>query len=201
MPTAVKAQIRCRRTLAVDFTAPPARDAVLSACGRYRYWLIRAWDPAVRPAAFVMLNPSTADHKADDPTVRKCVGFARRWGCGGVEVVNLFAWRSTDPAGLLAAADPVGPENDAAIRECLEQCSPVVAAWGVNVPKAHAGRVAAVRGLMERVGTEVRCLRLTAGGFPGHPLLVKYATDLIPYTPSGDRREVETHEAPGDDPR
>jgi hypothetical protein len=74
--------------------------AELSACRTYRYRLWRQWDADLAPVVWVMLNPSTADESADDPTIRKCIGFAQRWGYGGIEVVNLYAYRSPDPRQL-----------------------------------------------------------------------------------------------------
>src|SRR5262249_14212908 len=92
------------------------RAAVISDCGRYRYSLTRRWGDAAEPRAlFVMLNPSTADAEQDDPTIRRCIGFAKAWGMGSLEVVNLYALRATDPAALLSAPDPIGPKNDTMI--------------------------------------------------------------------------------------
>ena len=107
--------------------------AEFSACGRYRYWLERRWS-ADSPAVFVMLNPSTADAKIDDPTIRRCMGFAKREGHGGLVVVNLFGWRSSDPRQLVLADDPVGPGNTRAIGEALlmgaTTSGRVICAWG-----------------------------------------------------------------------
>src|SRR5689334_19453129 len=109
-------------------------NAVISACGRYRYVLTRQVGPGSRRATFVMLNPSTADATNDDPTIRRCIGFAREWGCGRLVVLNLFAFRATDPADLKRAIDPVGPEN----RDWFERTlrpphdGPLVCAWGVH---------------------------------------------------------------------
>jgi hypothetical protein len=87
-----------------------------------------------------MLNPSTADASQDDPTIRRCIGFARQWGCGRLVVLNLFAFRATDPADLKRAADPVGPENRAWFDRTLVDDlvgGPVVCGWGVH--GAHLG--------------------------------------------------------------
>lgn len=89
-----------------------ATTAGISECGTYRYWLCREWSPGLDSLVWLMLNPSTADATQDDPTIRRCMGFARRWGYGGITVVNLYAYRATNPRDLLTAADPVGPEND-----------------------------------------------------------------------------------------
>ena len=96
----------------IGLADPAAGAAVLSPCGAYRYLLTRRFGPGKKLATFVMLNPSTADAERDDATIRKCVGFARSWGCAGLQVVNLFAFRATDPTDLRMADDPVGPEND-----------------------------------------------------------------------------------------
>jgi len=157
--------------------------AVISPCGLYRYRLTRTWDRELRPAAFVMLNPSTADATVDDPTIRRCVGFAKREGCGGIVVVNLFALRSTDPAGLLAAADPVGPDNDRHIREAAEQCHPVIAAWGAHGD--HDLRNLHVRDMLGEISVGVMCLGTTKGGHPRHPLYVKGDAPLVPWMTRG----------------
>jgi hypothetical protein len=113
---------------------------------------------------FVMLNPSTADASRDDPTIRRCVGFAKAWGFGALSVANLFALRSTDPSVLLSAQDPVGPDNDAMILELARKASLVVAAWGAH--KVAARRAAAVQSLLPKAV----CLGLTSSGQPRHPL-------------------------------
>jgi len=108
--------------------------ATFSPDGLYRYHLWRLWGDREHRCVFVGLNPSTADAARDDPTIRKCAGFAKRWGFGAVDVVNVFAWRSTKPVGILRAADPVGPDNDEAIAHVLEGASRVV--WvGVNTAR------------------------------------------------------------------
>src|SRR3954453_788312 len=112
---------------------PLEQNAVISACGRYRYLLTRQVGPGTRTAVFIMLNPSTADATDDDPTIRRCIGFARQWGCGRLAVLNLFALRATDPAWMKQADNPVGPEN----RDWFDRTfpashdGPVVCAWGV----------------------------------------------------------------------
>jgi hypothetical protein len=160
------------------------RYAQLSPCGKYRYLLERTWKTPQPYATFVMLNPSTADGTVDDPTIRKCIGFSHHWGLGGFYVVNLFAYRSTDPLGLLSAGDPVGPENDATIAKYLKQSAFLVFAWG-------AAKTPAVRALMrERVmqlytqhelPARIWCLGRTADGYPFHPLMRPYAADPIRY--------------------
>ena len=94
--------------------------ADFSFCGQYRYTLTRVWSLERGLVLFVGLNPSTADAERDDPTVRRCVGYARRWGFGGVLVANLFAYRATDPRDLLAVSYPIGPRNDEVIAHSQE---------------------------------------------------------------------------------
>src|SRR5262245_13227298 len=106
-------------------------SAELSPCGRYRYALTRTWGDPKKVVCWVMLNPSTADADQDDPTIRRCLGFSRAWGAGGLVVVNLFALRATDPDQLRIAADPVGPDNDSHLSTAAFGRL-VVAAWGAR---------------------------------------------------------------------
>lgn len=152
-------------------------DAVISDDGVYRYRLSRVWNDFRGRMAFVMLNPSTADAVFDDPTIRRCIGFAKREGFGGIEVVNLFAYRTSKPVHLLEAAaagiDVRGPENFATIAvvfaEPQTQC--IVAAWGAGL----AGRLPRLN--IERVARDaakpVYCLGRTKTGHPRHPLYLK----------------------------
>ena len=133
--------------------------ATFSADGRYRYRLWRRWDRSKPVVAFVMLNPSSADGRRDDPTIRRCIGFARAWGFGGIDVVNLFAYRASEPRRLREVDDPVGPDNARYLRRAIRRADLVVLAWG-----AHA--VAA--GLLSL--PRARCLGLTRAGQPRHPL-------------------------------
>ena len=142
--------------------------AVFSPCGRYRYKLWRVWDPA-RPLGcvmFLMLNPSTATDADDDPTIRRCTGYARSWGYGGLCVGNLFAYRATDPTALQRAASPVGPDNDRALRAMMAQCGLVVVAWS-NHGARYGQRVQEVLDLVEQ---PLYCLQQLRCGHPAHPL-------------------------------
>jgi hypothetical protein len=150
-------------TQARRWVAP--RKAAFSPCGRYRYTLWRDWGgEGGKYALFVCLNPSTADDERDDPTVRRCIAFADAWGYRRLCVANLFALRATDPAALLAAADPVGPDNDAWLRRAARGAAVVVAAWGNR--GARLGRDGEVLALLPRP----HFLRLTVRGRPEHPL-------------------------------
>jgi hypothetical protein len=156
------------------------RDALISECGSFRYWLTRVWDERLPTLAFIMLNPSTADASADDPTIRKCVGFAQRNGFGGISVVNLFAYRATDPAELKRAGWPVGPANDLEIGRVLYQVhragGKVVCAWGVNARRHE--RVGQVAGQANLLRVPLHALRVTADNVPCHPLMLPYSCQL-----------------------
>jgi hypothetical protein len=157
--------------------------ATFSADRVYRYALTRRWQDDLPVAVFVMLNPSTADAFMLDPTIRRCIVFARSWSCGGLVVVNLFALRATDPAALRGHSDPVGPDNDWAIAEHLSDADqpvgPVICAWGAH-PMASA-RAARVEGLVRGYMKELLCLGRTKQGHPRHPLYVPGATATEPY--------------------
>ncbi|MFL5328252.1 MAG: DUF1643 domain-containing protein [Gemmataceae bacterium] len=161
-------------------TATIHGSAQFSRCGRYRYRLTRHWGVGPR-VTFVMLNPSTADAERNDPTIRKCIGFAQRWGCGRLQVVNLFALRATSPAELRRVSDPVGPRNRGMIERVLaEPGGIVVCAWGVHGQLMEQGdKVAA---WLEHIGNrELMCLGRTSAGHPRHPLYLPYTANLIPY--------------------
>ena len=150
------------------------RDAIISPCGLYRYTLVRLWDKDKPYLPFVMLNPSTADATKDDPTIRRCISFAQREGAGGIVVVNLYAFRSTDPKVLRTVPEPVGPLNKTAIFDAAttaaEAGMPVICAWG-----AHGITPAASDALRKarEFGAVLACLGKTAGGHPRHPLFVR----------------------------
>lgn len=166
---------------------PPGTTVIRAALivGPYRYSLSRRWATGAgqRIATFVMLNPSTADAEADDPTIRRCVGFARALGCGALRVANLYALRATRPADLWAADDPVGPDNDAWLTTCAAVAEatggPLVAAWGQH---ARPDRVRAVLRLpgMHRLSA----YGVTRAGHPRHPLYLPAAADLQPWPPT-----------------
>ncbi len=155
--------------------------ARISKCGRYRYVLTREFG-GDSTCLFVMLNPSTADADQDDPTVRRCIGFAKRGGFGRLEVVNLYAFRSTLPSTLFTAPDPAGPGNICEIREALGRADMVIAAWGNNVNfGVNSGRVGEVMALIERSGKPVKCFGLTGQGQPKHPLYLRSDAGLMPF--------------------
>lgn len=151
------------------------RTAYLSLDGVYRYRLGRVWDPELPVLGWIMLNPSKADALVDDPTIRRCISFARRWGFGGIDVANLFAYRATDPAELADAASPLGREN---LRELLtmitdfESVGEVICAWGAwtGHPVIRRLVVGYVMGRAKAAGRELWCLGETKAGAPKHPL-------------------------------
>jgi hypothetical protein len=149
-----------------------ASEAVYSDDGLYRYLLTRVWDPAGRRALFVMLNPSTATEVQNDPTVERCERRARALGFGAFRVTNIFAYRATDPRVMRAAADPVGPDNDAAILDSLPWADAVICAWGTH--GAHMDRGPAVARMVRAAGVAPLVLGLTQGGHPQHPLYIGY---------------------------
>ncbi|SPH19711.1 hypothetical protein ASD8599_00447 [Ascidiaceihabitans donghaensis] len=146
--------------------------AVYSDCECYRYSLTRNWDTSGRKVLFVMLNPSTATEVQNDPTVERCERRARTLGFGAFQVTNIFAWRDTDPKGMKAAADPVGPHNDAAILDGAAWADDVIAAWGTH--GAHLARGAAVETLLRSTNRPLFHLGLSKAGHPKHPLYLPY---------------------------
>lgn len=147
------------------------KRAWLSPCGRYRYTLTREWDSLGKRLLFIMLNPSTADALIDDPTITRCVTRASALGYGSIEVVNLFAWRATDPLALRSAVDPVGPENDWAIEGAKGRAHAAIIAWGKHGTLKRRDRE--VLRLLQ--GIETYHLGLNKDGTPKHPLYVSYA--------------------------
>jgi hypothetical protein len=160
------------------------RAAVFSACGRYRWWLQRCWDPGRPPLLFVGLNPSRADGRRDDPTLRRLLGYARGWGFGSLEVLNLFALVAPSPALLRRAADPVGSGNDAWIRRRL-RLRPEAAVWiGWGNQGRWRDRDRQVLALLARGGRRPLALATTAAGMPRHPLYCPASLTLRGYGPS-----------------
>lgn len=157
-------------------------NAVLSDCGNFRYALRRTWGGGCRSVLFVMLNPSTADASVDDPTIRKCVAFARLWGYDGIRVVNLFAKRSTDPDALIGAEEiSIGDACDQWIESEAVLADLVVCAWGAH--KSAQWRAGTVRRLIERAnpGVAIMCLGTNGNGSPKHPLYLSGKTTLTQY--------------------
>lgn len=153
--------------------------ALYSDCERYRYSLTRVWDGGAPRVHFVMLNPSTATEHHNDPTIERCVRRSRALGFGALRVTNLFAWRDTDPRRMRTAADPIGPENDAAIREAHNRADLTICAWGTH--GAYLQRGSAVERALRRLGRPLFHLGLGKAGHPRHPLYVAYAQRPTPW--------------------
>src|ERR1700722_10081597 len=114
----------------IDSSAMIASSAIFDTSGRYRYRLSRQWRKDGDTVAFIMLNPSTADHEHNDPTIRRCIGLAKLWGFSALNVVNLFALRATAPTTLQKARNPIGRQNNSYIRTTVEEADRIVLAWG-----------------------------------------------------------------------
>jgi len=160
------------------------RQARWSRCRRHRTALIRRWVDDLSPIGFIGLNPSTADHRSDDPTVRRCIGFARREGAGGLVLVNLFSWRATRPADLWAATERNCASSDRVMREELSHCALIIACWGAIPRQAHP-RAARVRAQLDRLNATVKALGFTAAGHPRHPLYLRRDQPLLHWPASG----------------
>lgn len=161
------------------FAEPVQRSACISPCGLYRYRLDRSWS-GEHALPFVMLNPSTADAKIDDPTIRRCMGFARREGAGGIIVVNVYAFRATSPVDLFKATDPHGPDNDLHLARIAhwgaQSGMPIVCAWG-----AHGNNTNRHVAMLAMFGARLVCLGTTKDGQPRHPLYVRGDQPLVPF--------------------
>lgn len=166
--------------------------AVYSLCERYRYWLQRVWSPEnndqARRLAFLMLNPSTATELENDPTVHRCERRAREGGYNGFIVLNIFAFRATDPKDMKAEADPVGEENNDYIRMLLtfarRNLVDIVCAWGVH--GSYMSRDKQVLAMMRAWKVEPMALGLSKDGHPKHPLYIGYDQKPFPYLVKAD---------------
>lgn len=150
-----------------------SRSAHISKCGKYRYGLFRKWNDELPMVMFMMLNPSTADATKDDPTIRRCIAFAKSWGFGSLFVGNLFAYRATNPKELLTAIDPIGQFNAQWNELAAKDADMIVCAWG-NSPIINA--------LQKRYGKnytplsgmgELHYIELSKDGTPKHPLYLR----------------------------
>lgn len=154
-------------------------DAQLSDCGEYRYRLSRIWQPRKKPLTFMMLNPSTADAMVDDPTIRRCMSFARREEAGGIVVVNLYGLRATNPLDLWQHTDPIGAGNDRAVLKAVRDAGGlVICAWGANAPTERVNYVK--RTIVNNA--KLLCLGTTQAGSPRHPLYLRRDQPLETYS-------------------
>ena len=149
-------------------------NAKFSACRKYRYALWRNWDESKPYPMIIGLNPSTADENENDPTITRCINFAKSWGYGGVCVTNLFAFCATVPSDLKAYYDPIGTENDAWLYKLAKEADIIVAAWGND--GSYLNRSREILGVM----LNIRCLKMNKSGEPAHPLYLKADLKPIP---------------------
>jgi len=150
-----------------------ASSATISACGQYRYTLMRNLERGnSKICMFIMLNPSTADAKEDDPTIRRCINYAKDWGYGKLLVANLFAFRATDPKVMKSTYSPIGPQNDNCIIHAAQIADAsggvVICAWGTH--GTFKDRAKEVINMLVEIGIDPKCLKMTQDGHPGHPL-------------------------------
>lgn len=143
--------------------------AIISQCQKYRYQLWRIWDETKPMIMFIMLNPSTADSDINDPTIRRCIGYAKSWGYGGIYVGNLYAYRATDPAVLKEVDNAFGIDNEKHLKEMDSKCDKIVCAWGNG-----EGRPEHIFSKLNKL----HYLKLNVDGTPSHPLYLK--KDLMP---------------------
>jgi len=148
--------------------------AKLSECRKYRFALWRTWDDSKPYVMFVGLNPSTADETSDDPTLTRCINYAKSWGFGGVCMANIFAYRATKPNDMKAVVDPIGSENNEWLEKLSNDAGLVVAAWGND--GSHLARSEQVKGILPKL----HCLKLNKTGEPVHPLYQKADIKPVP---------------------
>lgn len=153
-----------------------SQNARFSRCKSYRYNLSRSWSEGSGKAVFIGLNPSTADKNEDDPTIRRCVGFARSWGCDSMEIVNLFAFCATRPEDLKLAEEPIGRYTNRWIAAAVEEATISIACWGNH--GAFLGRSDQIRDRYP----ELHCLGINASGMPKHPLYIKATQTPFSYS-------------------
>lgn len=154
--------------------------ATFSPCQQYRYRLWRQWDKSRPSVVFCMLNPSTADDVVNDPTIERCQRRAVQWGYGHMDVVNLFALRSTDPANLYTHADPFGPDNLDHILAAVEKAAVLVCGWGQH-GKLHNADSRVLTHLRTTCAGKAHALRINKDGTPAHPLYLPYTLTPTPY--------------------
>lgn len=154
------------------------KDANISKCKKYRYSLTRLWDENKPCVLFIMLNPSTADAEYDDPTIRRCINFAKNWGFGGLNVCNLFAYRSTDPLELLRINNPQGEDNLYCLEYYISVSEKIICAWGNEPVLKKINSDMQIMELIYKQKEKVHYLELSKKGTPKHPLYLK--KDLQP---------------------
>ncbi len=155
------------------------KGAVIDKAGLYRYSLWRDWDMEKPKLVFIMLNPSKADANIDDPTLRRCINFAKSWGFGSLIVVNLFAFRTARPLDLRQVDDPIGSQNDRYLKKAIKSADKVVVAWGNKGKLMQRDRL--VLELLSKHNVQPHCLGITKVGSPRHPLYVMCSQQFSVY--------------------
>lgn len=150
-------------------------DAIFSKDRIHRYVLIREWDLSKPSLMIVALNPSTADEKKNDPTVTRCIGFAKKWGFGKLLMMNIFAFRATLPKDLFNSENPIGDENDHWLKKLIKQADKVVLAYG------NHGKFKNRHDEILKMIDNPYCIKKTKTEMPGHPLYLKYTKGPIIY--------------------
>ena len=140
------------------------KDAKFSSCRKYRYALWRIWDLSRPFLMFIGLNPSTADETKDDPTIIRCINFAKSWNYGGMYVTNLFAYRSSSTKKMMIFRNPIGVENDKWIKKLSQKSSIIIAAWGNDGKHLNRSRT------IEKKIPNLKCIKKNKSGQPSHPL-------------------------------
>lgn len=181
MPTVMSARIavsRCgggRRRMKTD--------AVFSENRLYRYRLRRIWDENKSFCMFIGFNPSTADELHDDPTIRRCAGFAKSWGYGGIAMMNLYAFRSPYPRRLLYLLDPIGPDCDRWLVKTAQENCIIICCWGAFYLRS-GNRGHDIYNLLGSMHPLYH-LGLTKWGCPKHPLYLSKTTKPTLWTTEG----------------
>ena len=152
------------------------KSATFSNCRKYRYALSRSWDDKKKIVLFIGLNPSTADEKKDDPTIRRCINYAQSWGYGGLQVANLFAYRATKPVKLKNVENPVGDDNDQQLIKLSKMADLTVAAWGNEGVLFNRDKQ------VIKLIPNLMCLKINKSGQPAHPLYQKKDIEYISYS-------------------
>lgn len=160
------------------------KSAQISDCGKYRFILTRIWDDTKRAAVFIMLNPSTADGKEDDPTIRRCINFAKSWNCGSINVVNLFDLRTSSPEEMKKAEAPISRDNNfivyMTVRKAVMLNALIICAWGNH--GCYLGQDKKILDLINQAGGDPMALKVSKAGQPCHPLYLKADSMPVPYT-------------------
>ena len=152
------------------------KNATFSDCRKYRYALSRTWNGKKKTILFIGLNPSTADEKIDDPTIRRCINYAKNWGYGSLLMVNLFAYRATMPTELKNVKNPIGNDNDLHIIELSKKVDVAVDAWGNEGSLLNRDKE------VKKIIPNLKCLKINKSGQPAHPLYQKKDLKLIKYS-------------------